>query len=66
VNNPLHVKKKKKEHALCWTADLPHRFCSWWFWALPLRWLLPCFWIITVNPTFVTYYDARDKKMGPC
>jgi hypothetical protein len=26
---------------------------------LPLRRLLLCFWIITINPTFVTHYDPR-------
>jgi hypothetical protein len=34
-------------------------------WILRLRGLLLCFWIITVNPTFVTRYDLRDKKLGP-
>jgi hypothetical protein len=51
ANNPLHIEK---------TPDLPRLFCSWWLWALPLWRLLLCFWIITVNPTFVTRYDPRD------
>jgi hypothetical protein len=42
VNNPLHI-KKKNEHALCRTPDLPHLSCSWWLQALPPRRLLFCF-----------------------
>jgi hypothetical protein len=42
------------EHALCWTSDVPRLFCSWWLWALPLQQLLLCFWVIIVNPNFVT------------
>jgi hypothetical protein len=61
VNNPLHI-EKNNVYALCWTPDLPRLFCSWWLWALPLRQLLLCFWIITVNPTFVTCYYRRDKS----
>jgi hypothetical protein len=61
VNNPLHV-EKNSEHALCWTPDLLRLFCSWWLWALPLWRLSLCFWIITVNPTFITHYDPRDKS----
>jgi hypothetical protein len=61
VNNLLHV-EKNNEHAVCWTLDLLHLFCPWWLWALPLRWFLLCFWIITVNPTFITRYNPRDKS----
>jgi hypothetical protein len=61
MNNPLNVEKNNK-HALCWTPDQPRLFCLWWLWALPLRWFLLCFWIITVNPTFVTCYDPTDKS----
>jgi hypothetical protein len=61
MNSPLHV-ENNSEYALCWTPDLPHLFCSWWLWALPLRRLLLCFWIITLNPTFVTRYDPRDTR----
>jgi hypothetical protein len=49
VNNPLHVGKKNNEHALCWTPDLLHLFCSLWLWTLPLRQLFFFFWIITVK-----------------
>jgi hypothetical protein len=61
VNNPLRV-KKTMSIALCWTPHLLCLFCSWWLWALPLRRLLLCFWIITVNPTFVIRYDPRDRS----
>jgi hypothetical protein len=57
VNNPLPV-EKYNEHALY----LLRLFCSWWLWALPLWRLLLCFWIMIVNPTFVTCYDPRDKS----
>jgi hypothetical protein len=62
VNNPLHIEKKKKkehEHSELQTC---HAFFALREWALPLRRLLLCFWIITVNPTFVTRYDPRDKS----
>jgi hypothetical protein len=61
VNSPLHA-EKDNEHALCWTPDLSRPFCSWWSWALPRRWLLLCFSITTVNLTFFTLYDPRDKS----
>jgi hypothetical protein len=54
---------KKNEHVLCWTPDLLCLFCCWWLWALPLWLLLFCFWIITINPTFVTCYDPRDESL---
>jgi hypothetical protein len=42
VKNPLLI-EKNNEHSLCWTPDLPRLFCSWWWWAFPLRRLLLCF-----------------------
>jgi hypothetical protein len=53
---------KKQWAFFCWTPNLPHLFCSWWVWALPLQWLLLCFCIITVNPTFVIRYDPRYEN----
>jgi hypothetical protein len=61
VNNALHV-GKNNEHALCWTLNLLCLFCSWWLWALSLRQLLLCFWIITINANFIIRYDPRDKS----
>jgi hypothetical protein len=61
VNNPLYI-EKNNENSLCLTPDLLLLFCPWWLWDLPLRWLLLCFWIITVNPTSVTCYDPRDTS----
>jgi hypothetical protein len=60
VNNPLHIEKKQWACSLL-NSDLSHLFCSRWLWALPLWRLLLCFWVITVNPTFVTHYDPSDK-----
>jgi hypothetical protein len=61
VNNPLHAEKIMSvlfvELQTCCTF---FSLCDCG--TLPLLQFLICFWIITVNPTFVTRYDPRDKS----
>lgn len=42
---------KKRFHV---GPTLGHCFWSWWTCWLPLRWLLFCFWIIPINPCFIS------------
>jgi hypothetical protein len=57
LNNPLHVEKTMS--MLFVELQTCH---SWWLWAFLLRRLLLCFWIIIINPTFISCYDPRDKS----
>jgi hypothetical protein len=63
VNNPLHIEKKKTMNMLffeLWVcrASFALGDCGLFHYD-------DCcffFWIITVNPTFITRYDPRDKS----
>jgi hypothetical protein len=60
VSNALTV--KKDQHALDVWPNLPHFLRTWRGEVFPLRGLLFCFRVITVNPGFASCYDPREQN----
>ena len=53
--------KKNDQHFLEVAVNLVRFFRSWRGRRLPLRRLLLCFWVITVQPCFITSYDRGQE-----
>jgi len=60
MHNSSNV-QKKDQHCLDVAANLARFFQSRRRWRLPLRRLLLCFWVIIVQPCFITSYDPGQE-----
>jgi hypothetical protein len=52
--------KRDHQHALDDQHNLRHFLWAWRGWAFPLRGLVFGFWVLTVNPGFVSYYGPQE------
>jgi hypothetical protein len=62
MNNALTV-KKDHQHALDVQPDLLRFLRAQGGWGFPLRGLLFGFWVMTVNPGFMSSYDPQEEVL---